>query len=89
MSRGLDGIDKLVGSQQSLLGGVARNSQLPYMQRDLEYPQNIKNDWVSVESTILREALVTARTRVYVVHLFVVAGYAIAIYSRSQSFVLS
>lgn len=44
--------------------------------------QNIRNNWVSVGSARLREALVSATTNVCVLYLFVVAGYAIAIYSH-------
>ena len=44
--------------------------------------QNIRNNWVGVQSTTLREILVTATTNVYVLYLFVVVGYGIAIYSH-------
>ena len=44
--------------------------------------QSIRNNCVSVGSATLREALITATTNVYFLYLFLVAGYAIAIYSH-------
>ena len=44
--------------------------------------QNIRNNRVTVGSAMLRVALVSVTTNVYVLHLFLVGGYAITIYSH-------
>ena len=44
--------------------------------------QNIRNDWVTIGSATLRDALVSVTTNVYVLQLFLVTGYAITIYSH-------
>ena len=44
--------------------------------------QNIRDNWVTVRSATLRDALVSVTNNVYVLHLFLVGGYAIAIYSH-------